>query len=437
MDISHSDGMNVGNNPLQTVPAAKSGCSGSSCPSTTYTWYAGSLQNGVATPIEFGALNLRPADLLMQTYHGLFGGMIIEPLGSHWIDDPDTHISSTVFDRNNNYLFRDFALHMQTDVAMQLNKNALNAAGMPMMAVNYRSEPFFYRYGERLNNAFPQQNPPLKAPNWANLSQTDVTNIGTVNGAGPFNSNIDTVAEVSNSLVGGDPQTPVFVATAGKAVRFRLFGPQGIADNQNVFELTGHHWQFEPYRDNSRKIGNNPDSPYTGTQSGYATSSHFDVVIDSAGGVNSGLIGAPVDYLYRSWPHVQYENGLWGIFRVSPACQTCEFSDNIYIDLVEANGSSLMVEGRVTVGKNGVKWSFAETLTIVADGKELGVVKVDASGRWRFAGNAARPELLEVRSKLGGVAHYRTSTILARAQTAAEDGHANTTGNTKPAQHGK
>ncbi|MFZ6743695.1 hypothetical protein ACO0LC_10750 [Undibacterium sp. JH2W] len=391
MDVSNADGMNVGGNPVQTVAACNPApCSGTP-PSITYTWYAGTLQNdnGVtqATPIEFGALNLMPADPLMQAYHGLFGGMIIEPLGAKWQDDVDTHVSSTVSPASGKP-FRDFAVFMQTDIAMQYQGKSLYSAKSPLMAVNYRTEPFFYRYG------------------------TDVK----------INANLasmDTTSEVSNTLVNGEPKTPTFRANAGTPVRFRLFGPTGLADNQNVFELTGHQWQFEPYTDDSGRIGHNPASPSTGTQSGYGTTSHFDVVIDKAG----GAFAVPGDYLYRSWPNSQYAAGSWGVFRVSPATGSAApaaptaavatpaaqhgFADIVVIDQALSNDNSIELLGSVTLRLGREQWEQADFVTVVADGKELGTAPVDKTGHWQFKANVARPQMLEVRSSLGGLAQHR------------------------------
>ena len=67
----------------------------------------------------------------------------------------------------------------------------------------------------------------------------------------------------ANRLVDGDPVTPIFRAPAGMPARFRLLMPGGIGDNQQVFELTGHVWQEEPYTDGSTKIGFNPKSNWT------------------------------------------------------------------------------------------------------------------------------------------------------------------------------
>jgi manganese oxidase len=298
-DVTSDDGANVGRNPVQTVrPGGQ----------VRYRWYAGEFVPGPdrteqARPIEFGAVNLLPADPLMHVYHSLFGAMVVQPKGSTWVEDADSHLSATVSKRDGSH-FREFVLIAQDDIALHYGELSLYGTGNPLSAFNYRTEPFFYRYGELLRSGLNPQ------PKWADLSFDDLSNINQLATTG-----FDTHRYAANSLVGQDPQTPVFRASAGTPVRFRLLCPGGIGDNQQVFELHGHVWQQEPYRAGSTEIGNNPKSPWTGTTPGFGTTSHFDIVIDSAGGKNR----VPGDYLFRSATASQFQVGLWGILRVTPA----------------------------------------------------------------------------------------------------------------------
>ncbi|MBW2459840.1 MAG: copper oxidase, partial [Deltaproteobacteria bacterium] len=79
-DMSKSDGMNVGFNPVQTVPIGGI---------AKYKWYAGKIDttpgtpgNRTATPVEFGATNLMASDPIEGSSKGLIGALIIEPEGS-------------------------------------------------------------------------------------------------------------------------------------------------------------------------------------------------------------------------------------------------------------------------------------------------------------------------------------------------------------------
>jgi hypothetical protein len=83
-DMSKSDGMNVGFNTVQTVPIGGV---------VNYKWYAGKVEtvegqpgNRVATPIEYGAINLMASDPIEGSSKGLIGALIIEPAGTTWID---------------------------------------------------------------------------------------------------------------------------------------------------------------------------------------------------------------------------------------------------------------------------------------------------------------------------------------------------------------
>ena len=114
-------------------------------------------------------------------------------------------------------------------------------------ALNYRTEPLWKRMGYAPETPF------------ENTRNFDFTNV------------------LTNALVGGDPQTPVFTAQAGQEVRFRLLNSNGHMRN-NVFNLHGHFWQDEPYTNNSKSIGSNPFSEFKGAVYGIGPSSHYEVI---------------------------------------------------------------------------------------------------------------------------------------------------------------
>ena len=103
---------------------------------------------------------------------------------------------------------------------------------------NYRTEPMWFRFGY-----------PADQPLTITRQRTDLNQA------------------LSNSLVGGDPETPVFKARAGKDVRFRVVHPGGNQRN-NVFAVHGHVWEKEPYIHNSTELGDNPFSMYEGCTDG-------------------------------------------------------------------------------------------------------------------------------------------------------------------------
>jgi manganese oxidase len=301
-DVSSSDGANVGMNvqnnidPLTGQPQKQTAAPGQV---VKYKWYAGDVKmNGatrVATPVEFGATNLISSDPIKHSNKGAIGSLIIEPQGATWIEDTNSRSQATVT-KTDGTSFREFVLQFQTDVNLRRGDLTGDAAAVPNVAgeedaedsgqkaLNYRTEPMWKRMGYE---------PDLP------LEQT---------------RGFDYTNSLSNAIVNGDPVTPVFTAKAGTPVRFRVLNSNGHARN-NVFQVHGHIWQQEPYINNSTQIGNNPLSEWKGAQQGHGASNHMDVVpVNGAGGARK-VAG---DYLYRTQSSFQFDNGLWGIFRVTP-----------------------------------------------------------------------------------------------------------------------
>ena len=113
----------------------------------------------------------------------------------------------------------------------------------------------------------------------------------------------------------GEPVTPIFTATAGEEVRFRVLKPSGHTRN-SVFSIHGHLWPRHPFNADSTVI--DPENEHTfwhGEQKGIGSSSHFNVIpLHGAGGKNA-VAG---DYLYRDMAPVHVYSGEWGVFRVEP-----------------------------------------------------------------------------------------------------------------------
>jgi manganese oxidase len=395
LDVTTSNGVNAGTNPVQTAAPTKQ---------VDYWWYAGKIDRGTPTPIEYGSINLMPADPLMQVYRGLFGALIVEPAGSRWIEDPGTRAHATVFAGTK--VYREFVLMVQDDISMQLNGQStgqtMYAAGFPMSAFNYKTEPFFYRFGTLLGPALG-----FSAPaNWSSLGVGDIGNISNLQ-----MTSVDTTLSTANRLVGGDPVTPILRAPAGMPVRIRLLSPGGIGDNQQVFELTGHVWQDTPYTAGSAKIGFNPQSNWTGTTPGLGPTTTYEVVLDDApdgrGGAAGGRFHVPGDYLYRSWTANQFQAGTWGVFRVAPSQGAGPgFPDTVGIFSVAAStGGGYDVRGFTTISPKTSR--YAPSVTLEFDGGMKGTAPV-ANGQWTYHGTGAIPTGLLVRSPLGGQAAWGT-----------------------------
>jgi len=293
-NVTVSDGSVVGFNPDSTV-----GPGGS----ITYVWYAGNVSsdaagNFIATPVEFGVTHLRDfGDSIKHSSHGLIGSLIIEPQGSTFTTIGNLNSTADVKSSTGALLFREFVLNYQDDltmqnaagVAMRNNRAADDSEDSSMKAFNYRNEPLWARLGL----------PPEST--LQTLNAQDYTN--TLSSTGP------------NPGCGGacgDPLTPLFTAKAGTAVRFRILETAGHP-RQHGFTLFGHHWNFEPWTNNSTKLGNNPFTFEIGSYSGIGPTRHLNI-LTTAG----GLLKVPGDYLYRTQDSFNFSSGLWGIFRVTP-----------------------------------------------------------------------------------------------------------------------
>jgi hypothetical protein len=314
-DVTRSDGANVGFNPDQTPGPLGL---------RAYLWYAGDVQytNGqwVPRPIEFGAINLMPADPIKHPSKGAVGALIIEPKGATWTEDPDSRAMATVspgggpgdaqFEE-----FRELVLVFQNFLNLRFGSGvALPSAepeedgGDPIIetflandavpntadaedpedsgqkAFNYRTEPMWFRMGFA---------PDAPLTFTRDLIFTDV---------------------LTNAQVGGDPETPVFDAPAGDAVRIRIVHPGGNQRN-NVFSVHGHVWQREPYANGSTEIGSNPLSMWQGSRMGVGPSEHADACMVNGAGGKFGVTG---DFLFRNQASFGFDGGMWGILRVTP-----------------------------------------------------------------------------------------------------------------------
>ncbi len=293
-DIRRSDGTNVGLNPnyaIQTVPPGQK---------VAYYLYAGDTPNADTRlrPIEFGSTGLSSADPIKHSNKGAVGALIVEPPGTTWdetIVDSDGKLTraSAAIDYGA-ASFLENVLVFQDDVNQRYADGApvenLEVGGDPegsgQKAVNYRTEPIWFRIG--------------LAPDWPAEDTRQFTLFDQV---------------LSNDWIGGyDPETPVFVAGAGKTVRFRSVHPGGHTQS-HVFDLHGHIWQELPYVTSSAALGDNPESEWQGARGGHGPSNHFDVLVQHGAGGKFSVAG---DYLYRDYAAWLLDGGIWGLFRVVP-----------------------------------------------------------------------------------------------------------------------
>ncbi|MCM2329773.1 MAG: hypothetical protein NDI70_00620 [Pseudomonas sagittaria] len=325
-DITQGDGVNVGINPVQTI-APRVGSKGSYA-TRTYQFYAGHLarlgevESGSnrnldkieATPIEFGGLNLLPADPIKQAAKGLSGAMAIMPLGATWSEDSSSRTAATV-QAPGQAAYRDFSLIWQKGLNLRwangrpVQGMASEGLGTPTdpkdnsdMAVNYRSEPMWYRFAKA-------PNAPFGKGGWGDIANAHMA--------------------YSNALVSGDPVTPVLKVQAGQPFRVHLTMPAG-GSRGATFQLDGHLHPQEPFVSQnsdadsyplrlagvgSVRFGYNPLSRYVGTQESVLPAAHFNFMYPSAGGGNA----VPGDYLWRDFAVFGNAGGMWGLLRVTPA----------------------------------------------------------------------------------------------------------------------
>ena len=317
-----------------------------------YTWYAGEriIRDGktVYIPHEYGGLALRNlADPIKATSHGAVGMLIVEPKGS-CSAYPTENISASgasLSDQeieafvklgycrpasgnipeqflaqysgrkatadirvDSKLIFRDFGLIYQDDLSLLQGEQPLpnlrggdDAEDSGGKAFNYRTEPLWARIGAGTPEVHPND---MAGRIFSNSLSSTAPNGGC---GGPC----------------GDPETPVFTASAGMEVRFHVVHPGGHP-RQHGFSLFGHSWNDLPWRwvwDADPKVRNysqvmetNHYSARLGSFSGIGPARHVNIRTCAG-----GIFNQPGDYLFRTQEAFQFQGGLWGIFRVTPA----------------------------------------------------------------------------------------------------------------------
>ena len=327
-DVTQNLGVNVGRNIVQTAaPPALDANGKLKLDITTYQWYAGDTTytpdgNGVrffSTPIEFGGFGLLPADKIKQGEKSLVGAMVIVPKGATVKEDAYQHAQASI--TANGTTYRDAMVVMAKDLDQRYKDGSAvqhmngEAVGIPEdsqessgMALNYGIEPLWFRFGI--------------------LPSAPFGNAGS--GPDTYGGLTNVHQAYSNSLVGGDPVTPVITAKAGQETRIHWAVPHGTSRG-STFKLHGHSWQRAPYVCNgqsrngltgacdmggigSTSIGTSPYKHYFSGQDSLTPMSHFTFRLEKAG----GEWAIPGDYLFRDLASFGNASGLWGILRVNP-----------------------------------------------------------------------------------------------------------------------
>ena len=419
-DVSRDDGVPVGRNPAGQMLAAPGG-------QKTIQWYAGDLRQEevtggfeiVATPVEFGASNLLSADRVKQPQKGLFGALVIEPEEATWPDAlavledvPDNQgmdvatrktraqltVTAPPGDAGSGGTYREALAmgHRITNLrwadgsaVRNIHQNELGREGAEdsgHAGFNYAMEPSWFRFGLPPDADFGNAGTP--------------GSFGSIPNVQAFYANAlvalepNTIPDILNVSVLGDPVTPVFRATAApddpSTAEFdtRMYVLNGAsADRDGTFILHGHLWQRDPFvctgasQDSSvslegrcdpdepvpsQALGLNPQAKWMASEEGMGHAyGHWPILFD-AGGTNA-VTG---DYLYRDYSPGGNRNGQFGLLRVAEAgvvVNPCTNNQPPAADIVGPNTGRirdrLTWDGSGSTDPDGDTLSYAWTLT--------------------------------------------------------------------------
>lgn len=274
---------------------------------------------------------------------GLYAGLVVEPMGSKW-RDPETGVyfggagitprhdggptswKADIITSNTGESYREFLLEF-SDFQLAYTKDgkpvnppakdevglpdlvrpapvcpggaplpcpeAVSAADVGTMSVNYRNEPIPLRIRD------PQTNTQAagEAGDLAHVYRSNVLR------ADPdFNSQPTIYPALSGSLHPGDPFTPMLRAYEDDNVQIRIL--VGAHEEGHNFGVHGIKWMFEP---------SEPNSGYRNNQM-MGISEHYEFIVPK---LPKNFQGSTADYLYQPGVSVDDQwNGLWGLMRV-------------------------------------------------------------------------------------------------------------------------
>lgn len=291
-DVGKSSGINIGWNPVSTVKANSS---------IAYEWYAGtesvdSLGNVTYTPVEFGACNLQPSDLLQQQHKGLFGALVIEPVGATWVTDATSRAQANV--TVGSTTFREIVAMVQD------NLNLTNAAGpLPpqhgdvednvsgVKAINYKSDPLPQRLGYNPFNACVDSVTGVECTPATCVCAHLVSN----------NISFAHAFAATTKAIGAS----IFTAKAGQPLRVRVLQAGGHHRSHQI-ELGNHLFRRQPA---------NPNSSWMATVNPFGPGVVANLIPYGGAG---GAFAQPGDYFLRDRIGGEVEAGLWSILRVTP-----------------------------------------------------------------------------------------------------------------------
>ncbi|MEO7177398.1 MAG: hypothetical protein ABIW83_01000, partial [Allosphingosinicella sp.] len=268
--VGTNDGINAGRNPVQTILPGQS---------RRYEWYAGVVnwqdpRTPKFQPVEFGALNLMPADPIKQGGKGLFGALVIQPASARWGFDttpPEpfsngtvplaTRASAVVFGVK--APFRDFVLVGQDDANMRLS--GTRSSGK--LAATNIDEPV-----RRVAQCVGAADDAIKT--MCEVRDEEVDAVDAAHKAFNYRSEAGWMRRVHSAAmprsvtvlqrqhdllsdgfngINSRNQTPRFCALPGDPVRMRILFPNGHGRN-HVIDVAGHNWDDQPFINNSTEL---------------------------------------------------------------------------------------------------------------------------------------------------------------------------------------
>lgn len=362
--VGTNDGINVGINPVQTVLPGQS---------RRYEWYAGVVdwQNLSAPkfqPVEFGAVNLMPADPIKQGGKGLFGALVVQPANAFWGFDttpPEpfsggstplaTRASLAVFGGKP---FRDFVLVGQDDANLRIagTRSRRSVIANPTLGAGLVVNPALITraaVARRFVQPLPIRSTIIDEPvrriaqcvgadddAIATMCEVAAEEVDAVDaGHKAFNYRSEagwmrrihsaamprsvTVLQRQHDLlsdtfngINASNQTPRFCALPGDPVRVRVLFPNGHGRN-HVVEVAGHNWDEHPYTQNSTVLGSDALSNHRGSQDAVGPGSHWNLLLTHGAGGSDKVAG---DYAIRDTYSWGFDGGLWAVLRVGKKC---------------------------------------------------------------------------------------------------------------------
>jgi manganese oxidase len=366
--VGTQDGMNVGTNAVQTITPGQS---------KYFIWYAGVIDYNGTTPtykpVEFGGLNIMPADPIRQGGKGLIGALIVQPQSSFWgfdftAPEPFSAITTPLRTRASAYVtnadgtgYRDFALIGQNDANFRLRGDRVQSAwkypGLGSTSPNgilsigaelakqLADHPF-----PSLSDAtggvttpgrfdLPVRRVAMCAEGGAICPVKDEEVDAVEMGHKAFNYRseagwmrrihsaampLSTIAllqqrdQLSDAFLGlnASNQTPRFCARPGDAVRLRLLLPNGHGRNHTM-DVQGHNFDEQPFVNQSASLGTDELSQYRGTRDVLGPGAAFNILLANGAGGSGRVAG---DYAIRDLYSWGYDNGMWATLRVNTTC---------------------------------------------------------------------------------------------------------------------